>query len=92
MSNSDKEKAFQFLIDKMKSGASYSEALTAFDKGFRLYMARIRKGLSIHEAAQALNISEASMMDYEQGKRAPRDSTKKAIAALYCVPVPSLFF
>ena len=58
----------------------------------RLVDARTSKGSSIKEAAEACGTSEKAIMEYESGKRVPRDDIKIALADYYGERVSDLFF
>ena len=58
----------------------------------RLRTVRTANGMTVDEVAAACNISAASVRAYEAGHRIPRDSVKIAIATMYRMDLPSLFF
>ncbi len=52
----------------------------------------MRGARSRAEVAKAIGVSVAALGLYEQGRRVPRDETKKALAKLYDTTVDYLFF
>lgn len=52
----------------------------------------MRGARSRAEVAKAIGVSVAALGLYEQGRRVPRDETKKALAKLYDTTVEYLFF
>lgn len=60
--------------------------------GKRLTAARERSGYTVSQVAAACGITAKAVNDYECGTRIPRDSVKNALAELYRVTVPRLFF
>ncbi|MBQ3802695.1 MAG: helix-turn-helix transcriptional regulator [Oscillospiraceae bacterium] len=58
----------------------------------RLTAARISKGSSIVDTAEACGISVKALQDYEAGTRVPRDDIKIALANYYGERVQDLFF
>ena len=57
-----------------------------------LKAARINKGLTQREAAQALGISDASLRSYEKGKTFPKISIIQKMEELYGVTYSELIF
>lgn len=58
----------------------------------RLIEARTQARLSVVTVSDKCGISAEALTAYETGKRIPRDSVKAALADLYQIPIPQLFF
>ena len=58
----------------------------------RLIEARTKASLSSVTVCSICGISAEALTAYETGKRIPRDSVKVALADLYQIPIPQLFF
>lgn len=57
-----------------------------------LKAARVNAGLNQQEAAKAVNISRATLNNYENNKTIPDIKTAKRLAALYKMPIDSISF
>lgn len=57
-----------------------------------LKAARVNAGLNQQEAAKAVNISRATLNNYENNKTIPDIKTAKRLAALYKMQIDSISF
>lgn len=62
------------------------------EMGKRLKALRDKTSYTQAEVAEACDVTESAMSNYEQGERAPRDEIKVNIANFYGVSVQSIFF
>lgn len=62
------------------------------DVATRLREARLQKGCTATEVANACGITRSSVQMYECGLRIPRDSVKIKLAQFYGISVQDLFF
>lgn len=57
-----------------------------------LKAARVNAGLTQKAAAHALGVSNATIVNWEQGKSSPKQTNLSRLCALYGVPYDDLFF
>lgn len=53
---------------------------------------QLRENLTLQEVADALKVSPATVLLWEQGERTPSDDMKVKISAFYKQPVTVIFF
>lgn len=60
--------------------------------GEKIKKLRELKGISQHELAEAINVSNSAITNYEANLRVPRDEIKKKIALYFGKTVQEIFF
>ena len=58
----------------------------------RLKNLRLKKGVSLTQVANDLNLEKSTISHYENGDRIPTDANKIKLAEYYGVTVESIFF
>lgn len=58
----------------------------------RLKNLRLKKGVSLTQVANDLNLEKSTISHYENGARIPTDANKIKLAEYYGVTVESIFF
>lgn len=66
--------------------------MSYFDRKWRLCACRVNAGYSQKEVAQAIGVSEQTIVDWEAGRTSPKIERAQKLSELYMMPIAYMDF